>query len=189
MSKKDEKRTVFRRIGGRIVPITIGVGAGAAAFERSRRSTVSKSKDFDIIKRNAIFSKKVSFTAKNRSFVGRFLGLKINKNPTGLTLGKAVVRPDKKRLFVETIFGISPKANLSLLSNIKKHAKQTKKRSITGNIANVDIARMLEKKGATFTSLSKSGLKRISGKAARGEITRLLKGNVRGIIRPILRIK
>lgn len=49
MSKKEEKRNVvFRRIGGRIVPITIGTAAAAKTYDLARTQTVYQTKDIRI---------------------------------------------------------------------------------------------------------------------------------------------
>lgn len=171
--KEEEQRVTFRRIRGRIVPIVVGGGAAAAAFEASRRSTIKKSGDLKVVKRRAIFSNAISLRAKRR----------------GVTTAFAKFRPVRRRLFVDTIFGVDAKSNVAILSQLSKQAKEKGLKSITGNLASTKIVDLIAKRGGTFVNQSLSRTGRVGKAAAKAEITRLIRGKGRGIIIPLLRIK
>lgn len=181
MAKKDDNRRVtFRRIRGRIVPISIGAGIGAAAIENSRRTVLSQSGSRKVVERRSIFIPKTTISVKKKVI-----------GPFSIRIGLAEFWMDKKkkRAFVGAIGGIDPKTNVSLLSNVSKSAKRQGAKTMYGGLISKEIAGIVSKRGGRLSLLSKKGAKLIGLAAAKGEITRLRKGIGRAVVTGILRLK
>lgn len=133
-NKNENKKTVFRRIGGRIVPITIGVGLAAknnpmrkTIIDGKRKTTVftnpiTKTKTF---RTGGIFSKSKAVVTK-RKFLSKGKISVLNeifssRRGQGITLGKAIFSDLKNSGEKSITSGIVSKEGL----NFSKRASTT----------------------------------------------------------------
>lgn len=149
MSKKDNKKTVFRRIGGRVVPITIGTGLVVSnnpfkktILDGKRKTTVftnpiTKTKTFrtgGIFSRSKAVVTKRKFLSKNKiSVLNEIFS---SRRGQGITLGRSIFA-DLKRSGEKSIkSGIVSKEGLNFTkraeTSFQKFSRKTRRQ---GNIS------------------------------------------------------
>lgn len=179
--------TGLKVLGGVAAVAAIGIG-----IELSRRTKVFRGSEFDIIQRKAVFASTVTLTARATNPVSRMANVLAGGSPSGPIISQAILRPETRRVVVESIQGFDSRANIRVLSQIIRFAKKRKAKSITALLANKEIASVIHKRGGMLIGLSGptgSEGKRIGLPAAKGQIDRLLKGDPKGVVMAILPIK
>lgn len=176
---KDRGNVVFRRIGGRIVPITLAAGVGVGALEASRRTTLLDRGKLKIVERRSIFTPSTTVKAKFD-----FGGL------TSKTIGFAKFTKKKKaRGFVKMVVSVDPRISAPLFAGVSKSAKRQGIKTMYGEMASPKMIAIMKARRGKFVSLSKSGRRIVGARAAKGEVTRLIKGAARSVIKGVIRLK
>ncbi len=175
--KKDEnKRVIFRRIGGRLVPITVAAGVG---IEASRRRTLSNRGNLKITERRSILSSTTTIRAKKK-VNGLF-----RTNVGIATFSKST----KGRANINLFASSDKKSTASLFVAMNKSAKRQGFKTFTALLANPSLPKVFKARGGKLISTSKSGKKLIGAKAASGEITRFLNKAGRAGIMALMRVR
>lgn len=176
--KKDEnKRVIFRRVGGRVIPITL---AGGAALEASRRKTVYRGQNLVVKQRKSIFTRTTTLKA-------------IRSYPllnSSRVVGKAVFQKQKKnRAKIKYFEALDKRSAPALFSSMNKSAKKQKIKFFNSIAVNPRVADITKARKGKLLSISKSGVRFVGARAAKGEITRARKGYVRAGIKAIMKVK